>query len=268
MSSSSEADTINALATDPVPRMVAPLSTEIQLLRGIAQKKDDGSTVWHDVAHVNEITGEDEEALSALTSKGKDLTYTEYMNALLEKAVVLIGDLKVSEYPGIMNKLILADRDMLFLGVVRATYGVKREIRVGCPSCRETNDVEIDLDEDFAISKPDFDVREPISVETKKGIIKLRLPNGEDTIFSQKKAKTDAELNTAMLARCAVWEDGEGPPDPLEWARKLNVADRRKLVNTLLDIKLGPDLGAVDTQCAHCGKDLPIQLDWVNLLFG
>jgi hypothetical protein len=270
MSTGSDVDTINSAITatsDPRPAITPGLPTEIELLRGLGEKQDDGSETWHTVAKVKELTGEDEEALATLETK-KDITYTEYMNALLERAVTHIGTLEVKKLPGIMNKLILADRDMLFLGVVRATYGINRDLRVRCPHCSESNDVQIDLDEDFPIRRASFDLRDTMKVTTSKGVVQLRLPNGEDTVESQKKAKTDAEINTAMLSRCAVFEEGEEPEDRIVWAKGLNIGDRRKLVNALLAVKLGPDLEEVETQCSSCGEPMPMAMDWVSLLFG
>lgn len=266
MSTASDADVINSLGADPVPSMPTPLSTHIKLLRGLGEKTADGVETWHDLAEVRELTGEDEEYLASLQGK-EGLTYTEYMNFLLERAVLRIGDLVVKDLPGIMNKLALPDRDMLFLGVVRATYGIERSMRARCPHCGTSNDIVLNLDDDFPIRKADFDMRDTIKVKTNKGIVQLRLPTGEDTIQAQKQAKSDAEINTVMISRCSVWEKGEEPADRMAWARKLNIGDRRKLIDVLLAAdNLGPDLEAVDTQCAECSKPLPILLDWVSLL--
>lgn len=262
--SDATADTINQAALDPVPSMPAPLSGEMTLLRGLAETKDSGEVVWHTKAHTRELTGADEEKLASLEKK-EGLTYTEYMNAILESAVTTIGGLSVKTTPGLVNKLILADRDMLFLSVLRSTYGVTRTVRVICGQCGESNDVEIDLHEDFPIVIPDFDIHEPIDVQTSRGNIKLRMINGEDTIEAQKTAKTDAELNTVMLSRCVVWGD-DAPADTLEWARSLNVADRKKLIAALQAIELGPNMRGVETHCAECEAAMPILLDWVSLL--
>lgn len=265
---SSEADIVNsAISESALPVLSVGLATEIELLRGLGEKKEDGTEVWHSLAKFRELTGADEEALAGLENK-KDITYTEYMNTLLSRTVTHIGGLEVDKYPGIMNKLILADRDMLFLGVVRATYGLNRDLRVRCPHCDESNDVQINLDEDFPIKQPTFDLRDTLKVDTHKGVFQLRLPNGEDTIEAQKNAKTDAEINTAMLARCAVFEEGEEPADRIQWAKELNAGVRRKLVNALLDVKVGPDLEEVDAQCASCGQTMPLLMDWVSLLLG
>lgn len=268
MSTASDANMINTAQADPAPSMPTPLSTSVKLLRGLGEKNGESVETWHDVAEVRELTGADEEYLATVEGKA-GLTYTEYMNNILDRAVVKIGGLDVSKFPNgtLMNKLILADRDMLFLGVVRATYGMKRDLRTVCRKCGASNDVQIDLDEDFPVTQPDFDLRDTIKVPLRRGsIVQLRLPTGEDTIEAQKGAKTDAELNTAMLARCAVFDEGMEPEDRTQWAKDLGVADRRKLVDTLLEINIGPNLEAVETQCASCGEDLPILLDWVSLL--
>lgn len=264
MSIASTADVINDAAADPVPSMPVPLSGEITLLRGLARREDDDTIVWHDRAVTRELNGADEEKLAALENKS-GVTYTEYMNTILESAVLSIGDLNVSQLSGISNKLILADRDMLFLAVLRSTYGNTRTIRAMCGECGAMNDIVLDLEADFPITTPDFDIREPIEVETSKGTIKLRMITGEDTIEAQKAAKTDAELNTVMLSRCVVFGD-DAPEDKLEWARSLNVADRKKLISSLQAIDIGPNLRGVDTHCAECEATMPILLDWVSLL--
>lgn len=264
MSDSTAVETVNqAIHEDPVPRMTTPAGGGVNLIRGIRQEDDEGNVIWHDVAVVRELTGADEEALATLEKK-PGVTYSEYMNALLSRAVESIGDLPVND--AVINKLILGDRDVLFLEIVKATYGETREVPAICVECGTHNTVELELEKDFEVVKPDFDVREPIKVTFRKKDYFLRLPNGEDTIEAQKNTSNDAELNTVMLSRCAVFPDGDAPADTLAWARDLNVGLRRKLVNTLLEVKAGPDMGEVNTQCAECGAELPILLDWVSLL--
>lgn len=264
MSTSADADTINAASTDSAPSMNPSLNEPISLLRGVMQEKDD-EVVWHDLAVVRELTGADEEALDQITKK-KNLSYTEYMDALLKRAVVSIGQLDVQAHPKVLDKLILADRNILFLAIVKATYGRTRTVRAVCSSCDTSNDIDIELDEDFKVDVPDFDLREPIEVATHKGTFKVRLPNGEDLIESQKEGKTSTETNSHILARTLVFDQGVEPADKLEFAKNLNVGVRRDLINALLDVEAGPDLEGVDTQCASCGAELPILLDWVSLL--
>ena len=52
------------------------------------------------------------------------------------------------------------------------------------------------------------------------------------------------------------------------WAKKLGVADRKNIIKALTSAQPGPRMGEVETQCAHCEKELTVVLDWVSLLFG
>jgi hypothetical protein len=267
MAESDDVAAINNAMAEPVPSMAVVPEVTIDLIRGLHDADND---VWHTEAEVRELTGEDEEYLAGLETK-KGLLYSDYMASLLARAVIRIGDLVIDGGPkskAIINKLMLADRDLLYLGVVKATYGDTRLINVVCSSCKTKNDVELVLEDDFPIHYPEFDIRKGLTVETSKGQVTLRLPNGDDTVYAQENTKNDAELNTVMLSRCAVWPSGEAPQDALKWARSLNIGDRKKLINSLLDVKVGPTLEEVDTQCASCGEDMPILLDWVSLLLG
>lgn len=266
----SQADIINEASADPAPAMPGPPDPHVLLLRGIRQVNDEVD-VWHDIAEVRELTGEDEEYLAATANKAKEgMSFTKYMGTLLQRGVLSIGDLDVQKHPSIIDKLIMADREMLFLAMVKATYGPTRKLRVICGQCGADNTVEIELDEDFKVTEPTFDIRKDMVVKTSKGPVRLRLPNGEDMEAVQSDSKlTDAQVNTLMLARCSVWDEEDAPADKEAWARKLNVADRKTLVKKMLEASnFGPNLEGVETQCAECGENMAISLDWVSLLFG
>jgi hypothetical protein len=267
MSTAGEAATLNNAISDPAPEAQVAFDGHYELLRGLRDTSS-GAEVWHTTAFVRELTGEDEEFLASIEKK-PDLTYTDYMNALLGRSVVTIGDIAVEGSADVLNKLILADRDILFLATAKSTYGRVRELRSQCSACGAWNDIEIDLVDDFPIQNADFDVKTPIRVELSKGVtVHLRLPNAADTIAAQKDSKTEAEVNTVMLSRCAVWDDDDAPADPLEWARTLNLSDRKKLVRALVSTKIGPEMKEVETHCASCGADMPLLMDWVSLLLG
>ena len=265
MDDTSTADTINSAIEDPVPYMGEAPDLVVELIRGI---HDSESDVWHTTAEIRELNGEDEEYLAAFQKK-KGLLYAEYMNALLSRSITRIGSLEVKGARGeaLVSKLIMADRDLLYLNIVKATYGNEREVKVVCSECKTLNDVTLELDRDFPITYPDFDIKKGIEVNISTGTLYLRMPNAEDSIEVNKVAKTDAEVNTAMLSRCVIWPKGQAPDNTLKWARSLGMSDRRKLVNALLSVEIGPKMEEVNTQCASCGKEMPILLDWVSLLF-
>lgn len=264
MSTSDQADIINAAIADPAPGMTPALDGSVSLFRGVY---DVDSDTWHTDAMVRELTGEDEEFLSTLQNK-KDVTFFDYMSGILSRSVVNVGPYSPSDQPHLINKLILPDRDMLFLATVRATYGTERQMNVRCGKCGGLNDVTINLDDDIPIVRPQIDFREPIEVKLTKGkSIRVRMPNGEDTTESQKDTKTDAEVTTKLLSRLAVFDDGHEPADRLAWSKSLSIADRRLIAQTLLSVEAGPKMEEVETQCAHCAATLPVSLDWVSLLF-
>jgi hypothetical protein len=263
MSSSDQASVINEASADPVPEMAAPVDNSVQLFRGLYNSDEDA---WYDTAYVRELTGEDEEYLATFESK-KDVTYFEYMTEVLRRAVLRIGPLDTQQAPVLIDRLIMPDRDMLFLGIVKATYGYTRSIAANCRKCDGMNDVEIHLDDDFPIIAPERDPKKPISVNLSNGMtVGVRLPNGEDTSESNRDAKNGAEVTTKLLSRVVIFNDGEEPADRLTWSKSLSIADRRAIAKSLVSAKMGPKLEEVNTQCAHCGENMTVRLDWVSLL--
>lgn len=263
MSTTDQVGIINdAISEDKAPVMALPVSPDTTLIRGLWN----AATSSFDVAaEVRELDGTDEEVLSVLGNK-EGVSYGEYLTTLLSRSVVSIGDTKVTD-PKVLESLIVADRDILFLATIRSTYGRTRIVQAVCQSCDKKNDIVIDLDADFPIPTPDFPVTKPIDIEGRRGTYQFNIPTGADT-YAASKAKTDAEANTIIISRCAIFDPKDEPSDRVEWARKLNLGDRHKIVDRLLSIELGPKLGAVDTHCAHCEVEMPVALNWVSLLFG
>lgn len=257
-------ESMDHVLDDPAPSINSAPPTDVDLLCGMFNpEKGD----WEMVAQVRELNGEDEEAIASAASK-KDLSYAEYMSVLLKRSVVSIGDISIQDNPSVLDDLIIGDRDLLFVGTVRATYGRIRELEATCNSCEATNYVTINLDEDFKVEAPKRDLHDPIQVKLKDGsVVNLRYPTGADSQVVTQKAKTTAEQNTLMLARCTVW-DGSGPANKEAWAKSLNLGDRNKLVKALTTDIPGPRMEEVKTQCADCGSDLILMMDWVSLLFG
>lgn len=267
MSDQQTAEQINEAMQEPAPFMGAGPDLYVDLFVGIQELDEtSGKMVWHDKALIRELTGADEEHL-ALLEKKEDITYGEYLANVLSRGVVSVGEVPVTG-AHVIDRLVLPDRDLLFLHVVKATYGDTRDIRYPCVSCNESNDVTIELDVDFPVRKPDFDPKVGIVVPTRKGDVTLRLPTGYDSASVLTDDKTTPQVNTEMLARCRVWDDQVTYETSYNWALNLGIADRRALTEALVSVEIGPKMGEVNTQCASCGKDMPILLDWVSLLFG
>lgn len=264
MVTQSDALAVNAAISDPVPKIKDAPVTNVKLFQGIF---DTATKTWETNAVVNELTGEDEEALAALDSDD-DILYAEYMSILLKRSVESIGNIKVKDHPELIDQLIIGDRDTLFLATVRATYGEHREYVMNCPHCKQSNDILIELSE-FPIKEMKKSVDEDLTVELRNGTTqRFRLVSGSDSQYVSKKAKTIPEQNTILIARCALFDEGQEPSDRFAWAKKLGVKDRTNIIDALLEAQPGPEIKEVEVHCAHCEKPFPVALNWASLLFG
>ena len=260
MDDKQQADALNAALAEEIPEVKAPPSTSVELLRGVFNSETNS---WESTAYVRELNGFDEEALASLDNQ--NVVYSEYMSVLLKRAVVSVGSFSIKDDPTIIDNLIIGDRDLLFLKIIEATYGTNREYQVTCGSCKAMNDIVVPMDE-FENRKVDHDPHTSIEATLADGSkVRMRLPNGMDSQIVAKKAKSPAEQNTLMLARCV---EVPAMTNPQQWAKELGMKDRNALVQKLMESQPGPEVGEVNAQCATCGSDLNIVLDWASLLFG
>ena len=253
-------DNLDRILNDDAPPSIAPSpDTTVALIAGY--KSVSG---WQDTAVVREMTGLDEEFLASMNPAG-GLQYASYSSELLKRAVISIGEISVKQNPEVIDKLIIGDRDILFLAIIKATYGKTREFKVTCPHCRKDNDLLVDIDSDFPISGTPEMARKNIEVVLKDGkTYSFRLPNTEDSKKVAQPNLNGPQQNTLMISRCLL----DHHNDPLGWARSLSVGDRAKVINAIFETKVGPDPQEVNTPCAHCGEPVVLVLDWVSLLFG
>ncbi len=256
---------VNAAIQDPAPTVGIAAPERVTLMRGMP---DPETGEWQDVAIVTEMTGEDEEALDRLSTKSKDLSYADYTSALLARAVTSIGNVQVKDDPSVLDNLIIGDRDLLFLGVIKATYGNVRTFWVMCPHCNEKNEVRVNLDEDFSMVEPSGDLTVLREVVLKDGTsVKIRYLTGKDAKEIATYTGSPSEQNTAIIARSVSWDDDRSTGVKEKWAKALSLADRKAIVHTVLDDQPGPSLEEVNAQCAYCDDDITMVLDWVSLLF-
>lgn len=265
MSTTQDVASLNEAIQDKLPEIATPEPTTVRLMRGLI---DPASGDWQMEAQVRELTGADEEHLAKIESK-QNVTYAEYMSALLRRATISVGTIDAQKNPSALDNLIIGDRDALFLGIIKCTYGVERTFNTRCTSCEQKNDVTINIDDDFPYEKPSIDLRKPIPVTLKNGdIVNLRLPTGADSAHVATNATSPANQSTLMIARCTVWGDEDRPANVEDWARSLSIVDRNLIVKTLTDLNVGPKIGEVNVHCAHCQESIRIMIDWISLLLG
>jgi hypothetical protein len=259
-----DAASVNEAIKDKPPEMAEAAPTTVKLLRGVLST-DTGK--WQKTATVREMTGEDEEELARL-STNDDLTYAEYTSALLNRAVMSVGSQKVADNPTLIDDLLIGDRDMLFLGVIKATYGNLRDFTVTCGSCSSTSDVQVDLDKDFPITEAKESLTKARKVTMKDGTeVQVKYLTGKDAQAIASSGETIAEQTTAIVANSVVWDDDRTIAVKQQWAKAISIADRKKIVNTVLDDQPGPSMEEVEAPCAHCDEPIVMMLDWASLLY-
>lgn len=232
----------------------APSNAEVTLPGGFIFQ--DGQVT--NKAEVRELTGADEEAISKAGSAAKSLS------VLLQRGLVKLGDQEASKDD--LDALLAGDRDAILIGIRKVTFGNVIPLLVRCAFCKEDQNVEIDLDADIPVKS----LKDPIAdrvweVETRKGVIKLGLPNG----ITQKKLmdnldKTSSEVNTLLLAGC-ILSVNNAPSIGTQTALSLGMADRSTLVDDIISRNPGPRLGEVVKVCRACGEEIPLPLNLLDL---
>lgn len=254
-------DVLETLDEAKFPEIPRQVDTTVELVRGLLNH-DTGA--WERNAEVRELTGYDEEKIALLEGR-KGITYIEYFTEILKMGVVSIGSL---DFKNRLNELTVGDRNILFLSIVRATYGRERTFDRNCDECSQPNTVTIDLYDDFTNQTPNFDPTGTIKVTLRDGTVhEMRPPTAEDTLAVGKKDTSGPVQTSAMIARCSIWR-GNAPDNAEVWARSLSMSDRNALVKALMDLKIGPKMDEVSATCAHCGADMPVMIDWIFLILG
>lgn len=261
------------------PVMDTPSDGRVVLDRGIAV---DGE--WHREAFMRETTGADEEALARfdLTKPGAVFLFWDL---LLGRTVVQIGsvnfeDMSLNQRQSKLRTLLLGDRESLFFGIIRATWGDIRTLNdVGCPHCGEVSDQNIVLGDQVKVGEDvlgcDFtfkhlDDPEQVWYEVplrRDRTVELRLPTGEDILAVATAAKTETtavERNTVMLDR--VLSKCDGVPVKPGFSKTLSTPDRQTIISFIMDEQPGPRLGGVTTSCASCSREFWLELGLARLL--
>lgn len=270
---------VSASMVGPSPLMDTPSDGRVLLDRGISIEGE-----WHREAFMRETTGADEEALARfdLSKPGAQFLYWDL---LLGRTVVQIGSVNFEEMSlnarqSKLRQLLIGDREALFFGITRATWGDIRKIEgVGCPNCGEVSDQNIVLgdkvkvgeevlDCDFTFKKMDDPEQMWYEVPIRHDrVVELRLPTGDDilAIAVATKAETSASArNTIMLDR--VISKCDGVPVKPGFGKNLSTPDRASLVNYMMEEQPGPRLGGVTTSCASCTREFWLDLGLARLL--
>ena len=226
------------------PDITEPLGTVFQLAAGYRQ--DNGQ--WVTEFEVRELTGRDEEALARINDVGRSLV------ALTERGVVRLG--RDEATPERMDSLIGGDWDTVLLAVRAATFGPTVDLKPTCQGCRSEYEVTVNLLTDLSIHTANQDDLS-WTVKGKRHTYEVSLYTGatQRTIFDMMaENKTIAAINTEALMGSIDQIDGLpvlGRSDILN----IGMSDRRAILESIQERRVGPDLQGVKIKCPTCGHE-------------
>lgn len=259
-------DAVNALTARALEEetedftIKGPPDGSAQLIAGYV---DPTGTRWTSV-EIRELRGRDEEAMARAMATG-DLV--RWIDAILRAGIVRIGEVEgEKDLKAALDTLLVGDRDLLVLQVRRMAYGDTIRLSVKCPFCEDLFDVDYSFSEDVPLKA--FEVegvtdrnQRLFDIELPSGVVaEIRLVDGkaQKTVYTPENAqKTDAELNTLLLAELIVSLDGKavrgvGP------VLDLTVKDRSFLLKWLSESQPGPQYGDVRQECPKCVREFPL----------
>lgn len=256
----SDLDRARQMTVGDTPTIQESTEPYVELPRGLHYA---GS--WQKRAMVRELTGVDEEAISRV----KEIT--DIYDTVLALGTVRVGEvelatLPLSERQGYLGQLLLGERDLLFIGIVRAAYGDHKKLMYRCQNCNEQQQLTVVLSEDFPMEVvPDVERTEFDYTTVKGERVMYRPAVGADQMEALKrKNATLAEQNTIILSRCIKEVDGKLVLDPMSYARNLGLRDRNSLLAELVGRQPTVNMTVV-VDCVACREEQTIPLGWADL---
>lgn len=243
----------------PLPTIDDAPDCMVPLVRGIVLNGRDQRT-----AEVRELTGNDEEAL-ARYKKPED-----FFDAVVAMGTVRLGDIDMTTLPfaerqAHLRHLLIGERDAIFLGIARVTYGDDRRVPVTCRMCGREQELGYKISEDFHAREVKHLDERSFKYTTSKGQeLEVRLPTGEDQLeVLRKDGVSPAEMSTTLLAACILSVNGGLIVDPLVFARSMTMRDRQLLTNQMVDRQPSVDL-TIKFPCHGCQEEQQVTFAWLD----
>ena len=230
-------------------RITPPSDTVVNLPGGYITSAGEVTTE----AEVRELNGRDEEEISKATTLGKALL------TILKRGTVRVGNEPVTEQ--MLDNLLSGDRDMLLLGIFKATFGNIAHLGGYCGSCAEAKDVDIEIDKDIQIKVLTDALNDRTFVVKGKSLeYTVTLPTGvtqKELMLSAD--KTVAELNTLLLEQTII-KIGEAPVVSKIQVQNLGLTDRRKIVDEINKRVCGPQFEDLTLGCPDCEGEVQVPI--------
>jgi hypothetical protein len=204
-------------------------------------------------AEVRELTGKDEEAII------KTNNFARAISTMVSRATVKIGDVPATD--DILEKILIADRDVLVMGIYRATFGDSLEVKTYCETCEEDKTAGISVTEDIPITylEDPLEDRE-ITVKGRRDEYTVILPeNRINKELMANSSKTIPQLDTLLLEYCVTKINGR-PTMGKSQIENIGLADRKLLLKTIIEKTPGPKFDDIKVECPDCGGEVVVPI--------
>ena len=209
-------------------------------------------------AEVRELNGSDEEAIARATNVGRALL------TILNRGTVRIGNQRADEK--LLDQLLSGDRDMLVLGILKATFGKTADLGGYCEGCAEVKTVQVDLDTDIKVKALLDPINDRVfTVEGRDRTYTVHLPTGiTQKEMLQNTDKTSAELTTLMLENTVLKIDASPVLSKVQ-IQNLGLVDRRTISEAINKRLCGPQFDAVKVSCPDCESEVSVPVNFGTL---
>lgn len=201
---------------------------------------------------VRELNGRDEEAVSKARTVGKALV------TIVERGIARVGGRTPNEMD--LNSMLSGDRDYALLHIYSVTFGSEVVLTRTCPSCNESVDLEVDLEDDIEVRRLDSPNDRFFDVQISRGTASVELPTGiTQKLLYESRDKSLAELNTILLAN-TVTSINNTPVLSAQQVLDLPIRDRRKISDEIALRNPGPQPQSIKKHCPLCGADMEVAI--------
>jgi len=215
----------------------------------------DGDGELHDIAHLRELTGEEEDILAAPKVAG-----SEKMTRILGNCLVKLGGI---DNPGrkVARGLTIGDRTVLLLALRSVSLGSVYPFRVKCPSCGHGFHTGVSLDklEITVMSDKKLRTHELTLPSGRRAVLKVM--TGEDEADLEKKkgqfSKSDV-LSLSIMARLKSLNGEE--KISVSDVKSLTFRDRKAIRNWFQKVEGGVNTD-IDVDCESCSFEFQTVLD-------
>lgn len=252
----SDPTTVKRAIAGEQPEITAPENPIVELPRGIFHEG-----AWHAKCELHELTGEDEERFTRF--KDQELFVNILIGGTSRIGSIDLDAMPHGEQEEVIQSLLVGEQMILFVNIVRVTFGNEREFNWRCLSCSSKNITTLVISEDFPVTVPEG-ITEPHEFVDSKGHTISFIPLSGVHLAEIKQNMSTGAVNTKLLERLITEIDGEVPFSTQLFAKAMGMKDRRDLLAAIDAAQPEIDMD-LSIACPVCGEEQTSALSWGDL---